>query len=92
MSSIYELEADTYNAPSENTNPFIEDEDDENSDIEAILSIKSGSRSLDYNSKEYTLEDDISSKVYIFRNGLFIRTLLPINLSKDREIRINCTR
>ncbi|KAI5460210.1 hypothetical protein BGZ63DRAFT_321932, partial [Mariannaea sp. PMI_226] len=36
--------------------------------------------------------EDKDSKVYIFKEGLFTRVLLPIILNKDREMQLNCTR
>jgi len=44
-----------------------------------------------YNKESYTLEPDNESKIYIFKNGLFTRTLLPINLEKDRQIEVKYT-
>ncbi|KAH8878501.1 hypothetical protein GQ53DRAFT_123307, partial [Thozetella sp. PMI_491] len=41
-----------------------------------------------YNKSNYILSD---KNIYIFKNGLFTRTLLPIDLSKEREILVECT-
>lgn len=58
----------------------------------SIVSDKAKSiRDSIYNRAEYTLEPDIHSKVYIFKNGLFTRTLLPIDLEKEREMEVKCT-
>src|SRR6266566_1064800 len=44
-----------------------------------------------YNSPDYKLDEPSNIGIYIFDNGLFIRTLLNIDCNKDREILINCT-
>lgn len=45
-----------------------------------------------YNKEDYKLEDDKTSRIYIFRHNLFTRHLLPINPNKHREMRVQCTR
>jgi hypothetical protein len=57
-----------------------------------ILSIISNPIESAYNKADFRLDSNIDSKIYIFANQLFTRTLLPINLSKDREIEVKCTR
>jgi len=44
-----------------------------------------------YNQAGYTLEPDSNSTVYIFQCGLFTQTLLPIDLSKNREMLLQYT-
>jgi len=44
-----------------------------------------------YNKPEFQLEADTSSSIYIFKYGLFTRTLLPIDPQKEREIIVQCT-
>lgn len=57
-----------------------------------ILGIKSTPSSSIFNTEEFTLSKKDNSKIYIFSNKLFTRKLLPINIEKDREIIISCTR
>lgn len=45
-----------------------------------------------YNKEDYKLEPNKDSKIYIFRENLYTRTLLPINLNKERQIEVKCTR
>ena len=54
-------------------------------------SIQKGKRAVDYNSPDYKLEPDSESPIYIFKNGLFTRTLLPIEKNQERCILIRCT-
>ena len=61
-----------------------------------ITSSNSAERSKDYstsiyNRPNYKLEANSDSPAYIFKNGLFTRTLQPINISKEREILVQCT-
>jgi len=44
-----------------------------------------------FNQLSFKLEPDSKSTAYIFSAGLFTRTLLPIDLSKEREVLIQCT-
>jgi hypothetical protein len=44
-----------------------------------------------YNQPTYILPSNKESKMYIFENYLFKRSLLPINLNKEREFIIECT-
>jgi hypothetical protein len=44
-----------------------------------------------FNQPDFKLEPDLSSNVYILKNGLFTRTLQPIDNSKEREIILQCT-
>ncbi|KAK0625918.1 hypothetical protein B0T14DRAFT_508766, partial [Immersiella caudata] len=39
-----------------------------------------------FNQLSFKLEADSSSNIYIFNNGLFTRTLLPINTSQERQM------
>jgi hypothetical protein len=55
-------------------------------------SINSNPSTSIFNKEDYKLENDLNSKIYIFSNKLFSRSLLPINLEKDREILISYTR
>src|SRR6266511_3405931 len=41
-----------------------------------------------YNNPNYILDD---SNIYIFKNGLFTRSLLNIDYNKEREMLIKCT-
>ena len=60
--------------------------------ITASSSIQKGKKkAVDYNSKDFTLEPDSESLIYIFRNGLFTRSLLPIIKNQDRQILVKCT-
>ncbi|KAL6788397.1 hypothetical protein GGI42DRAFT_337879 [Trichoderma sp. SZMC 28013] len=43
-----------------------------------------------YNRSEFKLEDNKDSRVYIFRNNLFNRTLLPIKINTEREMEVKC--
>ena len=54
-------------------------------------SIQKGKKAVDYNSPNYKLEPDSESTIYIFKNGLFTRTLLPIAKGQNRSILIKCT-
>lgn len=45
-----------------------------------------------YNRIEYTLDPPNKTKIYIFKEGLFIRELLPINPAINRQVLIACTR
>ena len=44
-----------------------------------------------YNSLDYKFDEPPNIGIYIFDNGLFIRTLLNIDCNKNREMFINCT-
>jgi len=44
-----------------------------------------------YNKPSFKLEAEAESNIYVIKNGLFTRTLLPINLAKEREVVIQCT-
>jgi len=44
-----------------------------------------------YNNPQYKLESNEDSTIYIFKNGLFSRSLLNIDINKEREILISCT-
>jgi hypothetical protein len=44
-----------------------------------------------YNNEDYELPPDSKSDIYIFKNNLFTRALLPIDITKQREILIKCT-
>jgi hypothetical protein len=45
----------------------------------------------EYNSPDFKLGLDKESSIYIFRNGLYSRTLLPIDTTKARRMTIECT-
>ena len=47
---------------------------------------------INYNTPDYTLELDKDSNVYVFKYGLFKRTLQPFIPEKEREILIECTK
>ena len=44
-----------------------------------------------YNDPNYKLPPDTESLIYIFKNGLFTRFLLNIDINKERDILIQCT-
>ncbi|KAI0544688.1 hypothetical protein F4679DRAFT_576687 [Xylaria curta] len=44
-----------------------------------------------YNQPNFSLEKDEDSRAYIFKNKLFTRILLPIDLNKKQEVIIKCT-
>src|SRR5216683_7319813 len=44
-----------------------------------------------YNKSNYTLPVIEAERIYIFKNKLFTRSLLPINYNKEREIKVVCT-
>ncbi|KAI0502712.1 hypothetical protein F5B22DRAFT_632327 [Xylaria bambusicola] len=56
-------------------------------DVESTA--KSSINSKDYNNKSFQLNDENSS-IYILKEGLFIRTLLPINPNKERKMIVKC--
>jgi len=49
-------------------------------------------RNSKYNKESFILESIELEKAYIFKNQLFIRTLLPIDYSKERQMELQCTR
>ena len=57
----------------------------------SINTISKVESKLDYNDPNFTLESDSESKAYIFKNKLFTRELLPIELDKERQILVKCT-
>jgi len=44
-----------------------------------------------YNNSDFKLDEPSNIGIYIFDNGLFIRTLLNIDYTKEREILIKCS-
>ena len=52
---------------------------------------KKQKQKTNYNSPNYELEPDSESSIYIFKNGLFTRTLLPITLNTARQCIVQCT-
>ena len=44
-----------------------------------------------YNDPNYKLPPNTESPIYIFKNGLFTRSLLNIDINKEREILVQCT-
>ncbi len=44
-----------------------------------------------YNKKDYQLESNENSKIYIFQNNLFIKELLLININKEQKVKVFCT-
>lgn len=53
--------------------------------------IKKTNKKIDYNHPDFQLEPDEKSTIYIFKNNLFTRELLPIIKDKERQILIKCT-
>jgi len=65
-----------------------------NSDNESINIITSSNNNYKdsiYNNPQYKLESNEDSSIYIFKNGLFTRSVLNIDVNKEREILISCT-
>jgi len=65
-----------------------------NSDNESINIITSSNNNYKdsiYNNPQYKLESNEDSNIYIFKNGLFTRSVLNIDVNKEREILISCT-
>jgi hypothetical protein len=79
MDSDYEYEESTYEDQS--IIPFSET-DSQTSSLNTSL----------YNKEDFKLELDKDSKIYIFKNSLFTRTLLAIKPNTEREMLIQCTR
>lgn len=44
-----------------------------------------------YNRTSFQFKSNETEGVYIFKNELFTRTLLPIDYSKEREMELQCT-
>jgi hypothetical protein len=42
------------------------------------------------NQEDYTLEPPETTQIYIFKHGLYTRTLLPIDFSKKRQMEVRC--
>lgn len=64
-----------------------------NSTINTPLTInfqKTKKKSTDINDPTYKLNDS-DSPIYIIRNGLITRSLLPIKEGIDRQVKISCT-
>jgi hypothetical protein len=64
----------------------------------SIISSKPSSSSkstkyIDYkeNQAGFTLEPPEKSTIYVFKHGLYSRTLLPIDPSKKRQMEVRCT-
>ena len=57
---------------------------EENEITESLINSK-------YNQISFKLKPDFKSTAYIFKEGLFKRTLLPIDLTKEREMVIQYT-
>jgi len=64
--------------------------DETNQPISGQESTKDYSKSK-FNNPSFKLEADSSSNIYIFKHGLFTRTLLPIDISKKRQMVIQYT-
>lgn len=54
--------------------------------------ISSSFKNSKYNKPEFTLPKPEDSRIYIFINNLFTRSLLLIDFLKEREILVSCTR
>jgi hypothetical protein len=78
-SSYNELISNTPLENSNNTNPFEEND---------IIILGNSSK---YNNKDFKLNDE-ESNIYIVKNNLITRTLLPINPNKGREVLVKCTK
>jgi hypothetical protein len=52
---------------------------------------KTKDTTINYNDPQYKLEDDEATSIYIFKNKLFTRTLLPIEEDKERTMLVSCT-
>jgi hypothetical protein len=91
---------------SDSTNPFLDKEINPNTKLinsnnelinlsdnenDTEINTESSFNLKDYNNKSFKLNDEKSS-AYILKEKLFIRTLLPINPEKDREMLVQCTR
>ncbi len=48
-------------------------------------------KQIDYNDPTFKFEPDSESRIYIFKNNLFTRVLLPIENDKPRRMIIKCT-
>jgi len=44
-----------------------------------------------FNKPDFKLAASSTSKIYVIKHGLFTRTLLPIDLTKERQIQLQCT-
>jgi hypothetical protein len=44
-----------------------------------------------FNSIDFILPPPEKTNIYIFQQNLFTRTLLPIEVNKDRQILVSCT-
>ncbi|KAI1418877.1 hypothetical protein F5Y12DRAFT_780835 [Xylaria sp. FL1777] len=91
MDSSFSFTSDTTN---ENTSVILNNTaisiNESNSDSELTTNSAKNLLYKTYNNESFKLNDE-HSDIYIIREKLFIRTLLPINKEKDREIIVQCT-
>ncbi len=72
------------------TIPTNSNSDSDNMSVTTFSNQKT-TRKIDYNSKDFKFEPDEESSIYIFKNGLFTRTLLLIIKDNNRQFIIKCT-
>ena len=63
----------------------------DNKSINIITSSNNNYKDSIYNNPQYKLESNEDSNIYIFKNGLFTRSLLNIDVNKEWKIRMSCT-
>ncbi len=78
MSSTY--------SPSQNEN-----NENSDSDLQITSSQNLTYENSTFNQPDFQLGSDKTSNIYIFKNGLFTRSLLNIDITKERQILVKCT-
>jgi len=86
MSSSFNYSSDEASALTSQPSELSQQQESSNQQITTTKTINSK-----YNDPNYCFEADSTSNVYIFKYGLFSRTLLPIDNSKEREMILQCT-
>jgi methyl-accepting chemotaxis protein len=93
MDFSFSSESDSTNANTNNVNinESVQNISESNSELNESFA-ESSTNLNDFNKESFKLTDEKQSSIYILKEGLFTRILLPIKPGKDREMRVNCTR
>jgi hypothetical protein len=79
---------------SQSTHRISSDSEASNNSITSNISNNTTSKDYSkskYNQSSYQLPIDTESTIYIFQHQLFKRSLLPINIDKERQMLVECT-